>query len=277
MTSVRRVAGSAVVLTALLGLTACNGDDPVVPSATGSSKASSSTSSSSSATAPSSSSSKSDAPSSSAATSAKPASKDAKSAFANEQGRIPPGPVTSIDVKLLGGYGNDTGFGEFYSVLDVNSTEPGLMKLKYELLDSSGKVLGRVNTSIAVAGTGRELKVTRASGKLPPASSGTVAKVRLMVTENSSNSFATVTQIEPNSLKIGQDPDTKSPTVSGRYRTVGKGSVISMNVICVDAAGLVQSDSTPVSKITAPDWTPFTAEIIYAKVGFKPKTCYVGT
>jgi len=180
-------------------------------------------------------------------------------------------------VKLLGGYGNGSGYGEFYAVLDVTSTKPGLTNMKYDLLDSSGKVLGSVDTSIAVAGTGRELKVTRAPGKLPPASAGTVTKVRLAVTENSSNEFATVTEIQPGSLKIGQDQNTKSPTVSGRYRTVGKGSVINMNVICVDAQGLVQSDSTAVPKITAPNWTPFTTEIIYATPGFKPKTCYVGS
>lgn len=275
MTSIRRAAGSAVVLTCLLGLTACNGDNVAVSSSEASSKAPSS-SASSSATAPSSSSTAPAAPAapSSAATSEKPAS---KGALANEQSKIPPGPVTSVDVKLLGGYGNGSGYGEFYAVLDVTSTKPGLTQMRYDLLDSSGKALGSVDTSIAVAGTGRELKVTRAPGKLPPSSAGTVTKVRLAVTDNASNEFATVTQIEPGSLKIGQDPDTKSPTVSGRYRTVGKGSVVNMNVICVDAKGLVQSDSTAVPKITAPDWTPFTTQIIYAKAGFVPKTCYVGS
>ncbi len=272
MTTIRRATGSAIVLTALLGLTACNGDDVAVSSSKASSKAP--TSSSSSLAKTPSTSSPGSASSTSAATSAKPA---AKGSLANEQSKIPPGPVTSIDVKLLGGYGNGSGYGEFYAVLDVTSTKPGLTNMKYDLLDSSGKVLGSVDTSIAVAGTGRELKVTRAPGKLPPASAGTVTKVRLAVTENTSNEFATVTEIKPGSLKIGQDPDTKSPTVSGRYRTIGKGTVVNMNVICVDAKGLVQSDSTAVPKITAPDWTPFSTQIIYAKVGFVPKTCYVGS
>lgn len=274
MTSIRRVAGSAVVLTALLGLTACNDEDPVAPSAKASTPSASSTSSTDSS-APSTS------PSTSAPAPAKPAAKGSvkdKTAIAAEQAALPAGPVTSIDVKLLGGYSsNDSGYGEFYAVLDVTSNKPGLTYLKYEMLDSSGKVLGNVETSIAVGGQGRELKITRAPGKLPPASAGTVSKVRLVVTKNSPNEFATVTQVEQSSLRIGQDPETNSPTVSGRYRTVGKANVISMNAVCVDAAGVVQSADSPVSKITAPQWTPFTVNLLYAKAGFTPKTCYVGS
>lgn len=193
------------------------------------------------------------------------------------QATIPAGPVTAIKVKLLGGYDKGTDFGEFYAALDVTSTAPGLLSLQHVLLDASGKTLKTVDDSINVAGTANELKVTRASGSLPPASQGKVAKVRLVVKENSQNQFATVTQIEGGAVKIRRDASINSATASGRYRTIGKASVISMKAICVDAAGVVQTADSPLDNITAPSWTPFTVKFLSAKPGFTPKSCYVGS
>lgn len=283
MTSIRRTACSAIACAAALGLTACNDSDIAVSSA------SSSSSTSSSSAAPSTSSSSSTSPSTSSSSAAaapgtsdsgKPATKGSvkdKTAIPTEQISIPAGPVTAITVKLLGGYVNGNDFGEFYTALDVTSTTPGLLSIQYVMLDASGKALKTVDDSISVAGTAHELKVTRALGSLPPASQGKVAKVRLVVKENSKNEFATVTQIEGGAVQIGRNASTDSATVSGRYRTIGKASVISMKAICVDAAGVVQTADSPVDKISAPQWTPFTVNFFSAKPGFTPKSCYVGS
>lgn len=278
MSSIRRTIGTAVAFAAVLGLTACNDSDTAVSGG-------GSNSTSSSPAAPSSSSSSTASPSavdSAPGTSAPggPATKGSvkdKTAIPTDVITIPAGPVTAIAVKLLGGYDNGNDFGEFYTALDVTSTTPGLMSIQYVLLDASGKTLKTVDDSINVAGTAHELKVTRALGSLPPASQGKVAKVRLVVKENSANRYATVTQIEGGAVQIGRDASTDSAIVSGRYRTIGKASVISMKAICVDAAGMVQTADSPLDKITAPSWTPFTVTFLSAKQGFTPKSCYVGS
>lgn len=281
MISVRRSAYSVVAFAAVLSLAACNNSDTA---ASGGSSSSSSTSNSSAAptgsSSPSSSPSSSSSPAAGTSTPAKPATKGSvkdNTAIPTEQMTIPAGPVTAINVKLLGGYDVGTGFGEFYTALDVTSTTPGLMSLQYVMLDASGKTLKTVDDSISVAGTAHELKVTRAVGALPPASQGKVAKVRLVVKENAQNEYATVTQIEGGAVKIGRDASIDSATVSGRYRTIGKASVISMKAICVDAVGVVQTADSPLDKITAPNWTPFTVKFLSAKPGFTPKSCYVGS
>lgn len=282
MSSIRRTIGAAVAFAAVLGLTACNDSDTAVSGggsgSTSSSPAAPSSSSSSSAPSSSSPSAANSAPGTSAP--GKPATKGSvkdKTAIPTEAITIPAGPVTAIAVKLLGGYDNGNDFGEFYTALDVTSTTPGLMSLQYVLLDASGKTLKTVDDSINVAGTAHELKVTRALGSLPPASQGKVAKVRLVVKDNSANRYATVTQIEGGAVRIGRNASTDSATVSGRYRTIGKASVISMKAICVDATGVVQTADSPLDKIAAPNWTPFTVTFLSAKQGFTPKSCYVGS
>lgn len=198
-----------------------------------------------------------------------------KNAIPVQRTGLPDGPVTDIDVKLLGGYPTSDDYGEFYAVLDVTSTERGLVELQYVMLDKAGNPLKTVKDSIAVGGTDHEMKVTRAAGELPDL--GKVEKVQLKVVSNRSNSYATVTQIKQNSLKIGTNSSTKTPTVSGKYRTVGKSSVTSMNVICVDDQGVVRTDNSPLDEIKAPSWTPFTVDMLSVDRGYQPTSCFVGS
>ncbi len=289
MIPIRRVAMGAVVLTAALGLSACN-DETVTSPPSGEATSSPSapdaqhsapedggdtTTDQSEAPAPTENS-QGDDDSSSDESATKGTIKD-KNAIPVQRAGLPEGPVTDIGVKLLGGYPSSDEYGKFYAVLDVTSSEPGLIKLQYVMLDDSGKELKTVDDSIAVSGTAHELKVTRASGELPTADKGKVAKVRLKVVENKANSFATVTQIKPKSVKIGHDSSTNTPTVSGEYRTSGKGSVISMNAVCADKDGVVRTDSSPVPKIKAPSWTPFTVKLLTVERGYNPTTCFVGS
>ena len=120
-------------------------------------------------------------------------------------------------------------------------------------------------------------RVYTTTPKKPNSALRKVAKVRLKVVENNANSFATVTQIKPKSVKIGHDSSTNTPTVSGEYRTSGKGSVISMNAVCADKNGVVRTDSSPVPKIKAPSWTPFTVKMLSAERDYNPTTCFVGS
>ncbi|WP_018156913.1 hypothetical protein [Demetria terragena] len=201
-----------------------------------------------------------------------------KSSIPAERSKIPAGPMTSVEVKTLGGYdaSGDGEHGTFYAVLDVDSTEPGLVDLEYVLLDKSGKEIGAIKDGLNVGGTKDELKVTRASGELPPASEGKVEKVQLRVTKNTANQFATVTTIDPK-FEFATDPDGNFPIVKGRYKTEGKASVTNLTAICTDAQGIVHAASSPVEKIESPTWTPFEVKLILAPDGFKPAKCYVGS
>lgn len=302
MTTIRRTAVATIALSAVLGLSACNNETAATsPSSGGSTNSTDSGSAGQRGATTGGSESTPDAPATSddagegGSTSSDSATDDGaeaqdtpkapattgsvkdSNAIPVERAGLPDGPVTDLDVKLLGGYAISNDYGQFYAVLDVTSTEPGLIKLQYVMLDKSGKPLKTVDDSINVAGTSHELKVTRAGGSLPTAENGKVAKVRLKVVENDANSFATVTQIKPNSLKIGHDSSTNTPIVSGQYRTKGKASVISMNAVCADDKGVVRAANSPVDKIKAPNWTPFTVKFLSAKQDFKPTSCFVGS
>ncbi|KNX36371.1 hypothetical protein [Luteipulveratus halotolerans] len=199
-----------------------------------------------------------------------------KSGLDAEASAIPAGPVTDITIKKLGGYSKAQGqYGTFYAVLDVNSSARGLVKLEYVLLDASGKELKTVKDNMAVGGTAHELKITRATGQLPPPSEGKVAKVRLRITENDANSYATVTSIDQ--ITPGYDSTMKTATVSGRYKTDGKGSVTTLNAICSDGAGTVVAGNSAVDRINAPTWTPFKVTLFDAPPSFHATKCYVGS
>lgn len=284
---------SAVIAVTAIGLTGCNSSEPgsETASKTGSAAPTSaqptgSASESSAKSAPSSSASApSSEPSSSAPADDGPATAAPKSGRADsgdtssldaETTALPKGPVTDLTIKKLGGYAKRGGSGMFYAALSVDSTEPGLISLQYVLLDKSGKELSTVDDSINVAGTKNELKITRASGKLPPPSEGKVDKVRLRVVKNDSNQFATVTTIDPK-ITTDTDPASKVPVVKGRYKTSGKASVISLNAICSDKSGKVVVGNGPVPKIKAPTWTDYTVRLFDAPKGYTPTKCYVGS
>lgn len=279
MSTIRRAVTSAAAVGAVLGMTACTGDTKPSPSASQPASSSSSSSSAPSASPGSSSSSPKVPATSSAAptTGATKGSDKDKGAIPVTQGALPPGPVTDIKVKLLGGYDSLTGapYGEFYAVLDVTSTAKGLMDVDFVLVDAAGKDLKRVNQRIDVGGTAHELKIAIATGALPTAGDGKVAKVRLDVTENDANFAATVTQIQPG-LKIGVNPEGGQPTVSGKYKTIGESEIATINAVCTDAQGVTRTGNAAVSDPSAPNFVPFTITVD-SKKGFVPKNCYVGS
>ncbi|MBC9955893.1 hypothetical protein [Yimella sp. cx-51] len=129
----------------------------------------------------------------------------------------------------------------------------------------------RGETGFSVKKSENIIKVTRASGKVP----STAKKVRLTVTKNTANSYATETEINPK-LTITQDPATKTPVVSGRYKTVGKGTITTLTSVCSDDAGVVHAATSPIPKIDAPESTDFKVKFLMAPNGFKPAKCYVG-
>lgn len=275
----QRVALATIAATTAVGLTACGGDSGAGKATTNPTSASS-TSTDTSASSPAESSTTDATDSSSAAVdsgaTAQPksdrADKGDKSAMDAETSKIPAGPMTGATILMLGGYRTGGGYGDFYAVLGVNASGPGLVDIQYVLMDDSGKQLGTIDDNIAVNKGDNVIKVTRAVGKVPDSAK----KVLLKVTKNESNEYATVTEIDPN-ITIGEDPDTKSPVISGKYRTVGKASVTSLNAICTDASGLVQTDDSPVDKIEAPDWTDYKVSFLSAPNGYKPTKCYVGS
>ena len=280
----RAIALPAIALAAALSMTACNEEMDAPPAADPTATSSATQApSTEQPTSPESSSPEATSPESatdggSATAAPRSSREDAndKSGLDAETSAIPAGPVTGITIKKLGGYSKAQGkYGTFYSVLDVTSSERGLVTLEYVLLDASGKELKTVRDNMAVGGTAHELKVTRATGQLPPPSQGKVAKVRLRITTNAPNSFATVTSIDQ--IAPGYDSTMKTATVSGRYKTDGKASVVSLNAICSDAAGTVVAGSSPVDKIKAPTWTPFKVTLFDAPPTFHPTKCYVGS
>lgn len=292
MSKSARTMAVAVALTASLGLTACNDDTPPETTTTESSAAESSeqtspeTPSEESEQSPESSQGESSPTSGESEPSADdsgsgeetdaPASgrddKGDKSALDATQSSIPEGPMTQAKIIKMGGYSTSAGRGEFYAVLSVDSSGPGLVDVEYELLDDSGEVIGTVKDNFAVSKGKNVIKVTRSSGEAP----ASTKKVRMKVTKNQKNSYATVTEIDP-TITTSTDPDSKVPVLKGKYRTVGKASVVTLNAICSDANGVVQTANSPVDKIKAPEWTPFEIKMLLVKDGFTPKTCYVGS
>jgi hypothetical protein len=268
-----------VVAAAAVSLTACQDDGGKAPAATDAATSSSSAKSATSAEAPSTaapSTSADDRPTTQVPTSSREDSRDTSSLDA-ETSALPAGPVKTITIKKLGGYETEGGgHGNFYAVLDVDSSGPGLLDLEYVLLDKSGKALKTVKDNIAVGGTKDELKITQATGQLPPASEGKVAKVRLRVTKNAANQFATVTMIDPK-ITTSIDPASKVPVVNGRYKTSGKASVVNLNAICSDAKGRVIAGDSPVDKIKSPTWTGYQVRLFNAPDGYQPTKCYVGS
>lgn len=280
MRTSKRAAFAALALTTTIGLTACNSSD-APPADSTSSSATSSQSSSAPSESSNGSSQTSDASSSSsnaADTTEQPADqrddKNDKSALDAETSKIPAGPLTSAKIIKLGGYANqyDKTFGTFYSVLSINASGRGLVAMEYVLLDASGKQVGAIKDNFAVAPGQNVIKVTRGLGKVPEGTK----KVRLQVTENSANSYASVTEIDPN-INIRMDPTTKSAVVSGRYKTDGKGSVISMNAVCSDANGVVQEANSPMKQLRAATWTPYEVKFLSAPLNYQPTKCYVGS
>lgn len=305
MRTSKRAAFAALALTTTVGLTACNSSDAPPADSTSSSAASStdssapsessngsannssdsqsssnssSTSSSNSSSDSSQTSDGSSSSSNAADTTEQPADqrddKNDKSALDAETSKIPAGPLTSAKIIKLGGYANqyDKTFGTFYSVLSINASARGLVAMEYVLLDASGKQVGAIKDNFAVAPGQNVVKVTRGLGKVPEGTK----KVRLQVTKNSPNSYASVTEIDPN-INIRMDPTTKSAIVSGRYKTDGKGSVISMNAVCSDANGVVQAANSPMKQLRAATWTPYEVKFLSAPLNYQPTKCYVGS
>ena len=157
-------------------------------------------------------------------------------------------------------------------MLSINASGRGLVAMEYVLLDASGKQVGAIKDNFEVAPGQNVIKVTRGLGKVPEGTK----KVRLQVTENSPNSYASVTEIDPN-INIRMDPTTKSAVVSGRYKTDGKGSVISMNAVCSDANGVVQAANSPMKQLRAATWTPYEVKFLSAPLNYQPTKCYVGS
>lgn len=296
MRTSKRAAFAALALTTTIGLTACNSSD--APPADSSSASSSSNSSSadggsgsstsdsgstaaaepSSSTSSSSSSSSSSADGAAGDTTQQPADqrddKNDTSAMDAETSKIPAGPLTAAKIIKLGGYADEHGgdIGTFYSVLSVNASGRGLVDLEYVLLDASGKQVGTVTDNFSVAPGQNVIKVTRSLGKLPQSAK----KVRLKVTKNAPNSYASVTEIDPR-IDITMDQASKSAVVSGKYKTDGKGSVISMNAVCSDAKGIVQAANSPMKQLRAAEWTPFQVKFFSAPLNYSPTKCYVGS
>lgn len=281
MFTTKRAAFAALALTATLGLTACNDSD--APGANSSSSTTGNSSSSSNAGASESSSSNESSPTSSAESSseaadtqAQPASeredKNDKSAMDAEFAKLPAGPMTNAKILKLGGYRTVGGdHGDFYAVLSVDASETGLVDLEYVLLDGSGKEVGTVKDGFSVRKGENILKVTRGAGEVP----ASAKKVRLKVTKNQANSYATESEIDP-VMKFALDPDTKTAVVTGRYKTVGKGSLTSLTGVCSDAQGVVQAATSPITKIRATEWTPYKIKFLMAPKGWTPTKCYVG-
>ncbi|REF32114.1 hypothetical protein [Calidifontibacter indicus] len=297
MRTSKRAAFAALALTTTIGLTACNSSDAPPADSTSSSAASSTDSSAPSESSNGSANNSSDSQSSSnsssdssqtsdgsssssnaADTTEQPADqrddKNDKSALDAETSKIPTGPLISAKIIKLGGYANqyDKTFGTFYSVLSINASGRGLVAMEYVLLDASGKQVGAIKDNFEVAPGQNVIKVTRGLGKVPEGTK----KVRLQVTKNSPNSYASVTEIDPN-INIRMDPTTKSAVVSGRYKTDGKGSVISMNAVCSDANGVVQAANSPMKQLRAATWTPYEVKFLSAPLNYQPTKCYVGS
>lgn len=283
----RTVALPSLALVAAMSMSACQDSGSAAPTAAAPNTASSSPSASSTApasapatgTSPSASDDSSTAPAANATGAQAPTAQreDAKdtSSLDAETSAIPAGPVKGIDIKKLGGYSDVGANGRFYSVLDVTCTEPGLLSLQYVLLDASGTELKTVDRTISVDGTAHELKITNAGNSLPGASEGVVKKVRLRVVKNEANEFATDAVIDP-SISTSVDPESKLPLVKGRYKTNGKGTIVELTAICNDVSGRVITGSSPVDKIEATTWTPYTVSLFDAPDVYTPTRCYVG-
>lgn len=282
MRTTKRVALSAIALTTALGLTACNSKDAPTATSTASSATSTpstpeSQNSSDSSSTTSESASETSQRGSEQAGEEKPTSeredKNDKSALDASVSAIPSGPLTKAEIVKLGGYrtaGGDRG--DFYSVLHVDSSGRGLVDIEYVLLDASGNEVGTVKDSISVNKGTNVIKVTRASGELP----ASAKKVRLKITKNAENSYATVTEVDPN-MKVAQDPATKTAIVSGRYKTDGKGGNTSMTAICSDDQGVVQAATSPTKQLRTDGWNDYEVKFLMAVDNFKPTKCYVGS
>lgn len=274
MRTSKRVAISAIALTAALGLTGCNSEN--APTTTGTSSSSSSdnssnnsSSSSSSETSPSSSDS---SPSSSEPNSG--SSGTGKGGLDHEVSAIPSGPMTKMNVIQLGGYrSGTTDYTDFYAVLEIDATETGYVDVDYELLDASGNKVGSVDDHFAVSKGQKVIKVTSTLDDKVPASA---KKVRLKVTSNEKNRYANTTQIDP-TFKISEN--NGRPVVSGRYKIEGDSDaiIIRLSAVCTDDKGVTRVASTSAKDVDTRDWAPFEIEFDVEAKGFKPTKCYVGS
>lgn len=248
---VRRLTVAAFALGAMLGLSACDGGT-----------AAGGTSGARSAGSP---------------TTQQPATKgdlEDKTAIPAQLSGLPDGPITEVDVKLLGRYPTSRHYDEFYSVLEVTSTARGYLEVEYVMLDKDGNPLNTLPITSSVSVTGHQVIVTRVP-RLPSREQGKIAKVQVRVDGSDAHAPVTLMQVKQASLKIGHSSSTGAPTVSGQYRVLGPTFRGNLDTVCVDDRGVVRADSTRID-VNTPSWTPFTAEMESAEETYRPTSCFVG-
>lgn len=189
-------------------------------------------------------------------------------------GNLGPGPATRVTVERLGAYSSgSSSTTNLYAVLRATSTERGTVTVQFVLRDARGDVVAIQDEQVPVGGLTDEIKVLASSKTLSGAETS-ATRVSLRIKDNQPDDYATVAEVDP-SFSFGQT-DTGTPKVSGRYRTVGKGSANLLSVVCSDASGRTLTDSGVGEEKDAPGWSTFELSLDDAPTGFRPTRCWVG-
>lgn len=184
------------------------------------------------------------------------------------------GPATRITVERLGAYSSgSSSTTNLFAVLRATSTERGTVTVQFVLRDARGDVVAIEDEQVPVGGLTDEIKVLSTSKTLSGAETSATT-VSLRVKDNQPDDYATVAEVDP-SFSFGQN-DSGTPQVSGRYRTVGKGSANLLSVVCSDSSGRTLTDTGVGTEKGAPAWSTFELSLDDAPTGFRPARCWVG-